>query len=483
MLYRLVNLVLYISKRLLIAFLLIPWATFSQGISNLWLTGYNGGNYDYFGVSATNFISGFPDTSHSSVTMNFLDCNANISDSLGNLLYYTNGIYIANANNDTMVNGSNLNPAPYTTQQFNNGLRIKQGNLILPKPNSSNIYYLFHETLFLDQSINDYRTPEIFYSVIDMSLDNGRGAVTQKNVLLLSDTLSPGGITACKHGNGRDWWIVFHKSKGRRYYKFLLTPSGLQGPFAQDIGYSVLPRDWIWQSSFSSNGLKFSTAFTKDTFDIMDFDRCTGLFTNVNSIYVNDSAQGRGVAFSPNSQYLYYSSENYLYQYNIASSPISASQIKIGTYDKYVDLIPPIYTQYFTCHLGYDHKIYILSGNGSRWLTVINDPDSLGDACNVLEHSFYLPTYNAWTIPNFPNYFLGKESGAICDSLSFGSIQIERVYQNPILPPAIVSDDRGEAVQYMTTPISDRNSYKGYLLRSDSLILNTTKSKKQSEIH
>ena len=31
-----------------------------------------------------------------------------------------------------------------------------------------------------------------------------------------------------------------------------------------------------------------------------------------------------------------------------------------------------------------------------------------------------LPTYNASTIPNYPNYFLGADSGSVCDTLQLG---------------------------------------------------------------
>jgi hypothetical protein len=48
---------------------------------------------------------------------------------------------------------------------------------------------------------------------------------------------------------------------------------------------------------------------------------------------------------------------------------------------------------------------------------VINYPDSAGLACDVCQHCVSLPAFNAFTIPNFPNYFLGAEGGTLCDSL------------------------------------------------------------------
>ncbi|MBL0103911.1 MAG: hypothetical protein IPP51_09230 [Bacteroidetes bacterium] len=137
--------------------------------------------------------------------MNFDETNAEICDSSGNLLFYSNGIYIANALDDTMQNGSGLNPSDFTTAHTQYGLTLPQGNLVIPFPEDSNKYYLFHETS--DDRFNTYSSFYLYYSVIDMNFNNGLGAVVQKNNVLLNDSLVSGRITACKHANGRDWWI------------------------------------------------------------------------------------------------------------------------------------------------------------------------------------------------------------------------------------------------------------------------------------
>ncbi len=473
MLYQKENLVWYAKYFIYILFL-NPFVVFSQGVDNLWLTGYDCGSGSICGVTATNFSSGYPDTSHVNISMNFLDCNANISDSLGNLLFYTNGIYIANSNNDTMVNGSGLSPSSYTTQHINVGLRVKQGNLILPMPGNSNLFYLFHETLTWYSLLGDYRVSELYYSIIDMSLDSGRGVVTQKNNVLLSDTLTIGSISACKHANGRDWWIMVHKAQGRRYYEYLLTLTGLQGPFIQDIGYSILPRDWSWQTCFSPDGSKFANVFTKDTFDILAFDRCTGLFSNCSSICIDDSANARGVAFAPNSELFYISSSKYVYQFSAISTFIDSSKINLGTFDKFAEPIPPFYTAFYLAQLAVNGKIYINTGNSTRYFNVINNPNIIGLGCNFIQHSFILSTYNGLTIPNFPNYFLGKETGSICDSLPLiigpSNSEQER-HSSERLPVRIISDRRGEAVCPIEDNYDEKKTYEYFLrMSSDSLI-------------
>ena len=106
----------------------------SQGLNNLWVMGYESVTGRPFGGTNIDFSNGFADTSYVSRPMNLTITNANIADKNGSLLFYTNGVYIADASDGIMVNGSGLNPSPYTTTNSTNGLVITQANLILPKP-------------------------------------------------------------------------------------------------------------------------------------------------------------------------------------------------------------------------------------------------------------------------------------------------------------------------------------------------------------
>ncbi len=131
---------------------------FAQGITSNWQLGYDSGTLPVCEVS---FSPGAPVVNVFNRPMNMRGANTSISDNNGNLIFYSNGIYVANANHDTMLNGSGLNPGLFSNAWSTNGLPLFQGILALPWPDSSHKYILIHETLNYDQNVN-YRPKEIF---------------------------------------------------------------------------------------------------------------------------------------------------------------------------------------------------------------------------------------------------------------------------------------------------------------------------------
>ncbi|HRN38384.1 MAG TPA: hypothetical protein PLL18_15875, partial [Flavobacteriales bacterium] len=68
--------------------------------------------------------------------IDFFRTSANITNASGELLFSTNGVHVANATGDTMLNGAGLNPSWYTSELSGppGGLLLTQSDLILPKP-------------------------------------------------------------------------------------------------------------------------------------------------------------------------------------------------------------------------------------------------------------------------------------------------------------------------------------------------------------
>ena len=272
-----------------------------QGFNHAWLMGYTSNKMRInFDISSYTLV---PETRK----MSFKGTEGNISDENGNFLMSSNGVWIANANNDTMMNGSGLNPGPETLANPD-GLVLDYANTFFPYPGDSSKYVLFHHTC--EWNGFSYPAYEVFYTVIDMTFDGGLGGVdsAQKNIIAFQDTLN-WGLAACKHANGRDWWIVGQKHNTDIIYKVLFTPTGISTVTTQQLN---CPYAWYSSSqlTFSPDGNKFAYT-TYDSISLnspvllFDFNRCTGMFSNTTVIPLTTNAYLFGLAFSPNSEYVY----------------------------------------------------------------------------------------------------------------------------------------------------------------------------------
>lgn len=426
----------------------LPKVFYAQGQDKLWLMGY--------GCCSPNFTGTNMDFRNGSLSIypvqrlySFTTTNGYIGDSSGNPLFLCNGVYVANALGDTMLNGGGLNPSTYTTDYSDYGLFIPQANLVIPFPDDSSKYYLFHQTV--DDQGGTYASLHLYYSVIDMALDSGKGGVVQKNTMLLNDSLVPGRITACKHANGRDWWVFVHKFRSELQYKYLVTPSGIQGPYIDNL--ITIRNVNVGQALFSEDGTKYAYFESSGGLDIWSFDRCSGLFYDQIHIDIIDSGGPGGVAFSHNGRFLYVSKIFYLYQFDLAATDINASKIRIGTYDGFEN--SNIRTDFYYQKLAPDQKIYMVASSSVYDIHVINSPDSLGINCDFQQHSIHLPGFIGSTVPNFPNYFLPALGNSICDSLATSVALISSpssnfdVFPNPASRLVYVSNANNSKIEQL----------------------------------
>ncbi len=411
-------------KRFLLLFGLILYCSlaFSQGRTHRWLTGHlNNKARITITDSSFNFVT---------VTrkQNIQTTHGNISDELGNLLMSSNGIWIANANGDTMLNGSGLNPGSFVNSNPS-GLLLPYANLFLPWPGDSTRYALFHHTIIQDGIANSAH--ELFMTTIDMTLDGGLGGVTQKNQVVLQDTL-PWGIAATRHANGRDWWVVMLKDNSDLVYTVLFTPNGIKQISTQNLYIFPVHYAGTLNPMFSPNGEKFAYTNTsvinnKYNLDvrILDFDRCSGMFSNGTKIQLVDSLAGYGIAFSSDSRFLYASSREQIYQINLDTVNIAASVLMVAQNDLFYSPFPPFRTDFHHLYLAANGKIYITSGNSVRHLHTIESPLVRGSGCNVQLHNIDLGIIYFRTVPNHPNYYLGALAGSVCDSLGVGIQELQ----------------------------------------------------------
>ena len=414
----------------------------AQPYNRVYLLGYYGG--------LTNARLVFDSTSYQLIpetrNMAFMGSQATISDSAGNLLISTNGCWIADSTGNTMQNGSGLIPGTFSNDWCTNssGQPLATSSVLLPTPGYANQYYLIHLT-------GDYNSPpsafplNCYFSTIDLNLNGGLGAVVQKNVSFIQDTLCPV-IAVCKHANGRDWWITLMKDYSDIALVFLLDPNGINLISTQHLGYSH-HETYNGQPVFSPDGSKFAYHFwtytSSQTIDhkirVLDFDRCSGLFSNPDSVTFADSTFGFGLSFSASSKYLYWSTFKKIYQLNTDTTDMAASQQLVAVNDGYYSPQPPYWTDFWLMYLAANGKIYISSGNGVVDMHYIDYPDSAGLSCGVQQHALHLPCYSGRGHVNHPNYYLGPVVGSVCDSLGVGMAELDQVRNFKLHPNPVKS--------------------------------------------
>ena len=279
-----------------------------------------------------------------------------------------------------------------------------QPTIFLPKPDSDSLYYLFH----LRGDDYTWNPMNLLYSIIDASGDNGKGAVIAKSKMVISDSLYLGDyITATRHGNGRDWWIVNPRQYSNNIHVSLLTPDTVEYKGMQDFDHLNMEIDsfpWASQTAFSTDGRKYFRN-SRNSLLVLDFDRCTGVLSNpVRLDWDSLPYGGGGVGTSPNSRFLYLTSGSTVQQYDLWASDLAASMQVVAIYD---GTLAPFPATFFQMMPGPDGKIYIISTYANEILHIIHHPDSLGLACKVEQHAITLPARQGYVMINFANYNLG----------------------------------------------------------------------------
>ncbi|MFC4739223.1 T9SS type B sorting domain-containing protein [Flavobacterium ponti] len=323
--------------------------SYAQGEANIWYFGENAG---------LDFNSGAPVALTDGQLVTEEGC-ATISNSLGQLLFYTDGSVVYNKNHQVMVNGTGLLGNYSSTQSAT----------IVPKPGSSNLYYIF--TTDNEHDPNGFR-----YSIVDMTLDSGNGAVTSdKNILIYTPTIENIGIT--KHANGIDFWIVTHGWNSNNFNTYLLTSAGLSNsPVITPIGFTISGNGFqaAGHIRLSPSGSKLAITSTADFVQLFDFNTNTGVLSNSKTLLI-EPGELYGVAFSPDESVLYVTQSvgGKLYQFDLTAPNIGSSKITLfsGT----------IQNRPGALQLGPDNKIYVALFDLTK-IGVINNPNIIGVGCN-----------------------------------------------------------------------------------------------------
>lgn len=346
--------------------------------------------------------------------LNSLLC-ATISDTNGNLLFYSDGNTIWNKNHQVM-NSTYLLAESWS-----------ESSLIVPQPGNNQLYYFFYS----GNDTANYSLYHLYYSIVDMSQNGGLGGVISQDNILFPDSATRK-IAAIKHENNSDIWIIVMKGFTNQFYAYLLTNTGFNTtPVISNAG--LIETTGISYLKPSPDGTKLANSFRNNhKNEILNFDRSTGIISNLVVFYSCDTiappnyyyGQSAGIEFSPDGTKLYYNifyigliwphAATSLYQVDISSG----DSVQIANSRILLDSIVCDTTSMYKggtldAQLAADKKIY-LTKVAKPYIGVINNPDLSGLACGIVDSAVYLDNgtgiLSSATFPIFMNSFLPQNN-------------------------------------------------------------------------
>lgn len=390
-------------------------------------------NWVFGNLAWINFSTTPPSTALSGMLQ--LEGSSSISDLNGQLLFYSDGRTIWNAEHQPMPNGINLHGNFSSTQS----------SMIIPFPANPSKYYVFTMDVIGGGG-------GLSYSVVNMNLDNGKGDVESKNNNLIWPSTEK--VTSVNHCNGTDVWVVTAALHTDRFYAYPVTATGIQLPVITSIGTGT-NYFGIGYLKFSPDGRKLACANMNNGLDLFDFDAATGVISNRKTILPGPHSP-YGIEFSPDSKNLYVSdvlrinnvgSRFDLSQYTDLDG--TAADINASRYE--LDFVywpsAPVGLAWFNAlQLGPDERIHVSIFSNSQ-LRVISKPNRLGAAC-IYEPGIQLAPNTSCTygLPDFnQSYFkVSFDYDASCVnnevkfyfSRPFGTTSIEWDFGDPASWPS-----------------------------------------------
>jgi hypothetical protein len=321
----------------------------------------NNAKHWYFGNNAALKFENNQPVALTNSAMAQVEGVATMSDANGNLLFYTDGITIYNRNHTVMVNGSGL------LSSFTN----TQAAFIMPFAGNQNKYYVL--------TPNPY-----YYSVVDMALDGGNGAVVegQKNILLSNESSEK--IAGVLATNEQDIWLITYAAALSKFNVFKIDESGVNStPVSSNF---TSASGFYGYMKISPDGSRIATANFNGTFTLYDFNRTTGEVSNQKIVDFNGGGFGSyGIEFSPNGQFVYVADHRGLHQvrqYDITLATPELIEASVHAFETNTVALGAL-------QLGLDNKIYLAREN-APYLGVIHNPNIAGSGADFVQEGFYL---------------------------------------------------------------------------------------------
>ncbi len=318
---------------------------------NVWAFGDNGG-VDFNGATPISIETAIKTTEGS----------AAVCDDKGALLFYTDGHQVWDRNHKMMANGNNL-PGQYTNMTFS----TSQGALIVPLPAYPTQYYVF--SLAMDFGLNP--TGKLYYSVVDLSLNNGLGDVVPTKKGILIDSLLSEHMTAIAGPDCNIWLLVADK-KATKFHAHNITIDGVQPQpkISPKMDPEGIYGGGIGCLEGSPDGKKL--AMGQGNLCLYDFDIRDGSVSSPVLLSKDTLGSFYGVCFSPDNSKLYASTPGTLQQFDLSSgdpATMTRSRYQVGSGNYHPSL-----------KRGPDQRVYAAANNA--WLNLIEKPNLAGPLCS-----------------------------------------------------------------------------------------------------
>lgn len=309
-------------------------------------------------------------------------------------------------------------PDPYPNYKYSNR------SVILPYISEDSTYILFTPTEHVNDPSYDVPTATRISSLTFKELPNGKLKILNFTPIIIEGKFCAlGTLSAVRHANGRDWWIVAPERLRKKVHTFLFTPKGftnINEQITQDTtgDYGLAPEfspDGQWYTR--TNVVVIAPKMNKSTVQFYKFNRCSGIFEDqiTFDLEYEDTSNVVQVIFEKNSRYFYIMNFLTIYQGDIQSSDIKGSLIRIAKSLPYVQ---------FGQHMGFgvgflapNDKIYVFDGQPIFYGSTINNPSERGIACDFKYEDIIYPACTSYSLGNMPNFNLGPLDGSPCDTL------------------------------------------------------------------
>ena len=399
---------------------------FMSKLSIAQISEINRTNHWYFGEGiGINFSGGLPVIDTLS-PMSQREACAVMSDTSGNLLFYTDGDTIWNKNHQVMLNGFDIG-----CESSSNGA------VIVPQPGNDTIYYLFTVDCWENFGANGLR-----YSIIDINGNGGAGTILQKNIPLFAPTSEQLAVT--RHCNGLDYWVVAHAYSVNQFYAYKVTSNGVDNnAIVSNIGDTLpvsTPIGNAGSMGISPNGKKLCFVNIRKGVRLFDFDLLTGALSNM--IVLTTDSQYFGCAFSPDNSKLYTTflgvpqTGKHIAQYDLTSND-SLTIIN----SKYLVIDTTYFVRdWLNLQLARDGIIYSTNYN-INYLCAIQYPNVYGPGCGFVYYGLdSLPRKCQEQFPNINTNYYNPDPYGCINSIDEISAQDIEYYPNPVSDYLIVTN-------------------------------------------